>query len=366
MTKTKKITPKIEITKIPIYQGGLAGPSEEKGILKLSANENPYGPSPKAIKAYTLASKKLALYPRSDHWFLRKAIANYFGLDFEKIICGAGSDELIHMLCQCYAGSGDQVIHTEHGFAMYRISALSMGATPVKVAEHNRRTNVEAILEACNEKTKLIFIANPNNPTGTMVNSECIEKLVDNVPKRALVVLDGAYAEYIENFDAGAKYVDSKENVFMLRTFSKIFGLGSLRVGWGYGSTHVINALLRVKPPFNVSTPAQEAAQAALQDIEHIDKCRVQNESWRNWLSSKLCDIGLPSDPSFGNFILIRLRDVSSANAAYKFLINRGIFVRKVDTYGLPNSLRITIGKGKDCRKLFEALKIFQESNNGL
>ena len=362
MTKTdSKITPKPEILNIPLY---ISGKSQSKDVvhsIKLSANENPYGPSPKAIQAFLAEKDSLYIYPDSDHSALKKAIAEVMGLDSNKIICGAGSDEIIQFLCQCYAGRDDEVIHTEHGFAMYRISTLAVGANPVAVPEINRHADIPAIIKACNDKTKLIFLANPNNPTGTFIDGEKIRFLADNIPKHTLLVLDGAYAEYIEDFDSDLRLSDKKNNVFVTRTFSKIYGLGSLRVGWGYGPINVIDALKRVKGPFNLSSVAQATATAAVRDAEYVKKCRGENTRLREYLALELKKINIPSDPSFANFLLLQFLDRNTADSADQFLNKHGIIVRNVSNYGLMSSLRISVGTSMDCEKVIKALRNFQE-----
>jgi histidinol-phosphate aminotransferase len=250
------ITPQPGIMDITLYQGGASHVAGLDNVVKLSSNENPLGPSDAAIEAFRRASFDLHRYPSSDHGPLRAAIAEVHDLDADRIICGAGSDEVIAFLCQAYAGPDTEVIHTEHGFGMYRINALAAGATPVEVAERERVTDVDAILAACTDKTRLVFIANPNNPTGTMIGAGEIARLADGIPDGALLILDGAYAEFVEAYDGGAALVDSRQNVFMTRTFSKLYGLGGLRVGWGYGPQHVIDVLNRVRGPFNVSQAA--------------------------------------------------------------------------------------------------------------
>ena len=358
-----KISPRPGIEATPIYVGGRDNLGQSGKVIKLSANENPYGPSPKAVKAFVSAKNRLALYPDSSHYELRSAIADVNTIRTDDIVCGAGSDELIHLLCQCYAGLGDEVIHTKHGFAMYKISALAVGATPIEVRENERQTNVDAILQACSSKTKLIFVANPNNPTGTMIGSDQIKKLVENVPLQAIVVLDGAYAEYLNDFDSGIEFVEKRSNVFVLRTFSKIYGLGSLRVGWGYGPNHIIRNLLRVKGPFNLSTAAQRAATAAITDTAYVQSCRSENQHWREWLTHEVRSIGFLSDDSFGNFILLRLKNVETALTVNEYLNKAGIIIRNVDNYGLPNCLRISIGTAKQCKKVVGVLKLFKKEN---
>ena len=307
------IRPQPGILTIALYQGGelrLAGHSE---VLKLSSNENPFGPSPRALAAFREAAGSLHLYPSSDHAALRSAIGEVHGLDPARIICGAGSDEIIAFLTQAYAGPGAEVIHTEHGFGMYRISALAAGATPVEVKERERRTDVDAILAAANARTALVFVANPNNPTGTMIPAAEIERLAAGLPARTLLVLDGAYAEFVEGFDGHAGLVEARDNVVMTRTFSKIHGLGGLRVGWGYGPAHVIEVLNRVRGPFNLSTAALVAAEAAIRDTGYAAHCRAENARNRAALATALAEVGVPSDPSEANFLLARFRDAAEA-----------------------------------------------------
>lgn len=333
-----------------------------ENALKLSSNENPFGPSRTAIKAYEQAGRQLHRYPSSDHAGLRGAIAQVYDLDPERIICGAGSDEIIAFLCQAYAGPGAEVIHTEHGFAMYRISALAAGATPVEVREHERVTDVDAILAACTDKTRLVFIANPNNPTGTMIGPADVARLADSIPAQALLVLDGAYAEYVEGYDGGAVLVDSRQNVVMTRTFSKIYGLGGLRIGWGYGPAHVMDVLGRVRGPFNLSNSALAAAEAAVRDVAYIDHCRAENARCRTWLADALAAIGVPSDVSLANFILARFASQAEAEACDMYLQSQGLIVRRVAGYKLPACLRITVGDESGCRRVVHAIRQFKEA----
>ncbi|PWE32154.1 histidinol-phosphate transaminase [Maritimibacter sp. 55A14] len=359
---TAQITPQPGIMDIALYEGGSAHIEGVEDVVKLSSNENPLGPGPAALEAFRASAASLARYPSSDHAELRAAIAETHALDAGRIICGAGSDEVIAFLCQAYAGPGDEVIHTEHGFAMYRISALAAGATPVEVAETNRTTHVDAILAACTERTRLVFIANPNNPTGTMIGGNALARLADGLPPQALLVLDGAYAEYVADYDAGAELVETRENVVMTRTFSKIYGLGALRVGWGYGPRAVIDVLNRVRGPFNLSTPALAAATAAVRDRDYTAHCRAENAKWRAWLAAELARIGVPSDPSHANFILARLRNPARAEACDAHLKSRGLIVRKVAAYGLPAALRITVGDESACRRVAAAMAEFMET----
>jgi len=341
---------------------GLASASaaSSNNVIKLSSNENPLGPGEAAIEAMRRAAPNMHLYPSSDHLALRQAIGFAHGLDPTRVICGAGSDEVIAFLCQAYAGPGEEVIHTEHGFAMYRISAQAAGATPVEVPERDRVTDVDAILAACTARTRLVFIANPNNPTGTMIGSGEVARLAAGLPPQVLLVLDGAYAEYVDGFDGGAALVDRRENVVMTRTFSKLYGLGGIRVGWGYGPDAVIDVLNRIRGPFNLSTAALAAAQAAIEDVEYVARCQQENSRWRAWLADALAASGVPSDTSCANFILARFADRAEAEACDEFLQSQGLIVRRVAGYKLPHALRITVGDEIACRRVASAVAKFK------
>ncbi|MCC5974531.1 MAG: histidinol-phosphate transaminase [Rubellimicrobium sp.] len=354
------ITPQPGIMDIALYQGGASQIEGRSNVLKLSSNENPLGPSDAAREAFVRTVHELHRYPSTDHAGLRRAIGEVWGLNPEQIICGVGSDEIIHFLCQAYAGPGDEVIHTEHGFAMYRISALAAGAQPVQVPEHDRTTNVDAILEACSFRTRLVFIANPNNPTGTMIGLPELERLAEGLPKQALLVLDGAYAEYVDGYDAGAALIASRDNVVMTRTFSKIYGLGGLRVGWGYGPREVIEVLNRIRGPFNLSTAALMTAEAAVRDTAYVQKCQTENARWREWLAHTLAEMGVRSDTSTANFVLARFADTDEANACDDYLRSEGILVRRVAGYNLPHCLRITVGDEASCRRVAHAIGQFK------
>lgn len=353
------IRPQPGILDIALYQGGEASLPGQARVLKLSSNENPFGPSRAALAAFHASAEALHRYPSSDHAGLRAAVAEVHGLDPARIICGAGSDEIIAFLAQAYAGPGSEVIHTEHGFGMYRIAALAAGATPVEVRERGRRTDVDAILAAATERTALVFIANPNNPTGTMIGSAEVERLAGGLPPQTLLVLDGAYAEYVEGFDGHAGLVEARDDVVMTRTFSKIYGLGGLRVGWGYGPAHVIEALNRVRGPFNLSTPALAAAEAAVRDVGYTDFCRAENARNRAALQSELARLGIAADAASANFVLARFEDAAQAEACDRALRARGIIVRRVAGYKLPEALRITVGDAAGCARVVEALEDF-------
>ena len=355
-----KIAPKPGIMDIALYQGGASHVAGVENAVKLSSNENPFGPSPAAVAAVRDSAESLHRYPSTDHAALRRAIGETHGLDPERIICGVGSDEIISFLCQAYAGPGDEVLHTEHGFAMYRISALAAGATPVEVPERDRVTDVDALLAGCTERTKLVFIANPNNPTGTMIGAGEVARLAAGLPEQALLVLDGAYAEYVEGFDGGAALVEARDNVVMTRTFSKIYGLGGLRVGWGYGPRDIIDVLNRVRGPFNLSSTALAAAEAAVRDQGYVDRCRAENARWRAWLAEALAEAGVPSDTSCANFILARFAGPEEAAACDAHLQANGLIVRRVAGYNLPDALRITVGDEEACRRVAAAVAAFK------
>jgi len=356
----RTVTPQPGIMEIALYEGGAAHVEGKVNVLKLSSNENPLGTCDAAKEAFARAVHELHRYPVTDHRALRQAIGEVWGLDPDRIICGVGSDEIIHFLCQAYAGPKDEVIHTEHGFAMYRISALAAGAVPVEVPERERTTDVDAILAACTKRTRLVFLANPNNPTGTMIALSEVARLADGLPAQAMLVLDGAYAEYVEDYDAGAALIAERANVVMTRTFSKIYGLGGLRVGWGYGPRAVIDVLNRIRGPFNLSTAALAAAEAAVRDVAWVRRCRSENAKWRDWLARTLAEMGVPSDVATANFVLARFADPAEAEACDAHLRGEGIIVRRVAGYKLPHCLRITVGDEASCRRVAHAIGQFK------
>ncbi|WP_226779690.1 histidinol-phosphate transaminase [Oceaniglobus trochenteri] len=355
------IQPKPGVLEIRPYVGGESKIPGARDVVKLSSNENPFGPSEAAKEAIRKSVHQLHRYPSTDHTALRNAIGEVHGLDPARVICGNGSDEIITFLCQAYGGPGTEVIHTEHGFSMYRISALAAGSAPIEVQEHERKVDVDAILEAVNFRTRLVFVTNPGNPTGTMIGNNEVARLAADLPEHVLLVLDGAYAEYVDDFDGGAKLVDKRENVFMTRTFSKLYGLGGLRIGWGYGPAHVIDALNRVRGPFNLSELQMAAAEAALRDGDYVEKCRAENARMRTWLAKALAELGVPSDTSCANFILARFHDPDEADACEAHLRSEGLLVRRVAGYKLPNCLRITVGDEASCRRVVHAIAGFRD-----
>ncbi|AGT08070.1 histidinol-phosphate transaminase [Paracoccus aminophilus] len=355
---TNVIAPQPGIMEIALYEGGAAKIAGRTDAIKLSSNENPFGPSDKAREAVIRAAHSLHRYPNTDHAGLRQAIGEVHGLDPDRIICGVGSDEIIHFLCQAYAGPGTEVLFTEHGFLMYRISAHAAGATPVEVRERDRVTDIDALIAGATKRTRLIFVANPNNPTGTMVGLADLERLARAVPQ-AILVVDAAYAEYVDDYDGGAELATRLPNVVMTRTFSKIYGLGGLRVGWGYGPREIIDVLNRIRGPFNLSVAALDGAEAAMRDREHINRCRTENARMRAWLAEALAEKGVPSDTSCANFILARFANPETADACDEALKSEGVLVRRVPGYGLPNCLRITVGDEASCRRVAHVIGKF-------
>ena len=339
------------------------GESKAGGALppaKLSSNETPLGPSPAAIAAFKLAAGELERYPDGQATRLREAIARRYGLDAARIVCGSGSDELLGMLARGYLGPGDEAIYTEHGFLVYRIAILTNGATPVVVPERNLKTDVDAIIAAVTPKTRVVFLANPNNPTGTYIPIEEVRRLRAGLRGDILLVLDAAYCEYVSknDYEAGLELVATTNNTVMTRTFSKIYGLAALRIGWAYCPPEIADVLNRIRGPFNLSAPAIAAGAAAIEDIEHTERARLHNDKWLPWVTSGLEKLGLKVTPSVANFVLFHFDglDGKTASEADEFLKSQGIIVRKVGAYGFPNALRMTIGSEADNKRVIEAL----------
>jgi histidinol-phosphate aminotransferase len=337
------------------------GESELPGVknpIKLSSNETPLGPSPKALAAYKAAAEELDRYPDGAATALRQAIAGKYGLDPERIVCGAGSDELIQLLAHAYIGAGDESVHSAHGFLIYKIATMSNGGRPISAPERNYCADVDAMLERVTPKTRIVFVANPNNPTGTYLPHDEVRRLHRGLPSSTLLVLDAAYGEYARrnDYEAGFELVATTENTVMLRTFSKVYGLAALRLGWGYCPAAVAQVLNRVRGPFNVSGPAIAAGVAALQDAGHIEAAVTHNEKWLPWVTAEIGKLGLEVTPSIGNFVLIHFPTVEKAVAADAHLKSRGIIVRRVAAYGLPACLRMTIGTESDNRAVIAAL----------
>ncbi|MER8393867.1 histidinol-phosphate transaminase [Mesorhizobium sp. M1340] len=358
--------PRAGIMDIEAYvPGKSAAPEGVANVHKLSSNENPLGPSPKAIEAARAVADKLAVYPDGSARRLREAIAEVHGLNPANIVCSNGSDEILGLLAQTYLAPGDEAIITEHGFMVYKIYIQSAGAVPVTVKETDERADIDAILAAVTPRTRVIFLANPNNPTGTYVPFQEVRRLHAGLPRNVLLVLDAAYAEYVRrnDYEAGVELVGSAENVVMTRTFSKL-GLGGARIGWMYAPMHIIDAINRVRGPFNVNATAIEAGIAAIRDRGHIERSVAHNETWLAWLTEQLSGLGLRVTPSVGNFILIHFPEDKkhSAAAADDYLSARGYILRRVSGYGFPNALRMSIGTEEANRGVVAALATFLKS----
>ncbi len=332
-------------------------------VFKLSANETPLGPSPKAIDAYRKAAEHLEDYPEGTSRVLREAIGRTFGLDPDRIICGAGSDEILNLLAHTYLGKDDEAISTTHGFLVYAIATKANGGINVVVPETDFTADVDAILKRVSPRTKLVWLANPNNPTGTYLPFDEIRRLRAGLPPHVLLVLDAAYSDFVSrnDYEIGIELVATTENTVMTHTFSKIHGLASLRVGWMFGPAHIVDALNRIRGPFNVSTPAMLAAVAAIEDTAHQQTSKAHTEKWRNWLMEEIGRLGLKVTPSVTNFVLIHfpLDKGKTAAEADAFLTRRGLVLRALNNYALPDALRMTIGTEEANRLVVEGLRDF-------
>ncbi|MCC0039714.1 MAG: histidinol-phosphate transaminase [Brucellaceae bacterium] len=363
MNQTARPEPKPGVMDIAAYVPGKDGAPGAKKVYKLSSNETPLGASPAALDAYRGLAEKLEFYPDGAATALREAIAEVHGLNPANILCSNGSDELLGLLAQTYLKAGDEGIFTEHGFLVYKIQIMAAGATPVVVKEKDERADVDAILAAVTERTRIVFLANPNNPTGTYLPFEEVRRLQAGLPGDVLLVLDAAYAEYVRrnDYESGLELVSSSQNVVMTRTFSKIYGLAGLRIGWMYAPAHVIDAVNRVRGPFNVNAAAIAAGAAAIRDRAHVENAVAFNEKWLPWLTDELTTLGLRVTPSIGNFVLIHFpgTDGKTADAADAYLTARGYVLRRVAAYGFPNALRMSIGAEEANRGVVAALSEF-------
>lgn len=360
-------TPRPGILDIEAYVPGKSTAKGGAKVHKLSSNETPHGPSPAALEAYRAAASKLDVYPDGSVRVLREAIGARFGLDPARIICGNGSDDILHLLAAAYIGPGDEGIMTIHGFQIYKIAILAAGGKPVIVPEVDLTASVDEILAHVGPRTKAVFIANPNNPTGTYMPFEEVKRLHAALPPSVLLVLDAAYAEYVRknDYSAGIELVATNENVVMTRTFSKIYGLAALRVGWAYAPAHVCDALNRIRGPFNVSGPAMAAGVAAIGDAAHLEYSVEHNEKWLSWLTDQARALGLKVTPSVANFILVHFPETGphTAAAAEEYLGGCGVIVRGVASYNLPHAIRITIGSEEANRAVASFLGDFMRDH---
>ncbi|HEY7662792.1 MAG TPA: histidinol-phosphate transaminase [Xanthobacteraceae bacterium] len=346
----------------PYVPGRSAAPGAGR-VFKLSSNETPLGPSPKAVAAYRAVGEHLQDYPDGASTALREAIGRAFGLDPGHIVCGAGSDDLLNLIADAYLCDGDEAIHTTHAFLVYPIATLGSGATPIAVPEKDHTADVDGMLAAVSERTKVVFLANPNNPTGTYVPFDEVKRLHRGLPPHVLLVLDAAYAEYVRrnDYEAGIELVATHDNVVMCRTFSKIYGLAALRLGWLYGPEHVVDAINRIRGPFNVNAAAMAAGIAAIADTPHVERARAHNDEWLAWLTAEIRKLGLEVTPSVANFVLIHFPESKGRTAgdADAFLTERGLILRRVKAYKLPNALRMTVGSEEANRLVVAALAEF-------
>lgn len=357
------LAPKPGVLDIAPYVGGRATVAGFANPIKLSSNESALGPSPEALKAYAEAARSVSIYPEGSARILREAVGEAYGLDPARIVCGNGSDELLTLLANAFLRPGDEVLFSEHAFLVYRIAALANSATPVSVPEKDRRVDVEAMLKHVTPRTRLVYLANPNNPTGTYLPHDDVRRLHAGLSPDTLFVIDAAYAEYVRrnDYEAGIELVSNSRNVVMTRTFSKVYGLAGLRIGWAYCPAVVADAVNRIRGPFNVSIPAQRAGAAALTDRDHVRRSVEHNERWRSWLTDQIRATGLRVDDSVANFILIEFPQLPGRTAqdADRVLCQRGLILRGVANYGLPDCLRLTVGPEEANHKVAAALKEF-------
>jgi len=362
------IAPKPGVLDISVYVPGRSEAVGAARTFKLSSNESPFGPSPKAVRAYEGAEPALGVYPEGTSRVLREAIAAHFKLPADCIVCGNGSDEILHLIANSYVRPGDEIIFSEHAFSLYKIATFENSATPIEVPEPKLVFDVDGTLKRVNERTRMVFIANPNNPTGTYLPASEMRRLQAGLPKTSLLVIDAAYAEYVrgnKDYDAGIELVRTTDNVIMTRTFSKAYGLAGIRIGWAYCPKEIADVLNRVRAPFNVNVAAQNAAVAALADQPFVQRVLMHNDTWRAWLTAeirKLSNAGIRIDDSVGNFLLVHFSDAKRAQDADRFLMSRGVILRSCASYGLPQCLRLTIGSEEANRAAVAALKEFAVS----
>ncbi|SON57898.1 Histidinol-phosphate aminotransferase 2 [Hartmannibacter diazotrophicus] len=362
-SEASRPVPRPGILEIDAYVPGRSKAPAGVKLHKLSSNESPLGASPAAIEAFRAIADKLELYPDGSSTALREAIAAMHGLNPANIVCGNGSDDLLELITKAYIGPGDEGIYTEFGFLVYKIAILAAGGVPVVAKETDCTASVDAILEKVTPRTKVVFLANPNNPTGTYLTSSDVKRLQAGLPPHVLLVLDAAYAEYVRRNDyaSGIELVSETENVVMTRTFSKIHGLAALRIGWMYGPAHVVDAINRIRGPFNVSAAAIAAGTEAIRDRAFIEQAVAHNNEWLEIVTREIEALGLKVTPSVANFVLIHFPEEKGRTAgdADEFLVARGLVLRQVSSYGLPQCLRMTIGTEEANRAVIAALKDF-------
>ncbi len=354
--------PKPYVLAIAPYTPGRATTEDGRRVTKLSSNENPLGTSAHAREAFAAAAGALERYPDPAAAALRDALAAKYGLEPERIIYGQGSDELLHLAAGAFAGVGDEVLMMRYGFSVYPIAARRVGAEPVVVPDRDYGTDVDGLLAAVTERTRMVYFANPNNPTGTFIPRSEVARLHAGLRPDILLVLDHAYAEYLadEDDDGGLDLARAHPNVLVSRTFSKIHGLAAERIGWAYGSAEAVDAMHRIRAPFNVTAAGQAAAVAAVGDDGFVERSRAHNERWRVWFEGEIASMGnrgLRVVPSKANFLLILFEGELSAEAAYRGLMEHGYIARWLPGQGLGHALRITIGTEEEMRGVAAALR---------
>ncbi|HEX8492917.1 MAG TPA: histidinol-phosphate transaminase [Pyrinomonadaceae bacterium] len=346
---------------VPQYLAGIQHSGDEPIISDLSLNESRLGPSEFAVSAFSDARSTLWRYPDGSHSRLKEAVAGRFKVDPNRIVCGAGADELITLLTRLLAGAGDEIVFPEFSFIMFSLNALRIGALPVEAKTAGFAPLVDSLLACITDRTRAVFVASPNNPTGTYLARNDVRRLVSEIPSHIPLILDGAYSEYMgcHDYSDGLELIDEFPNLIVLRSFSKIFGLASLRIGWCCASRSIVDGLERLRGPYNISGPAQAAAVAALEDEAHIKMVRDHNRRWHDRIASVFTRIGLRFVPSGGNFIMTIFPDPETANRAYHYLRARGVLTRQLRDYMLPHCLRITIGTNSDNELLLQSLEEF-------
>jgi histidinol-phosphate aminotransferase len=354
--------PRPEIFSVHSYVGGESKLPGRNRVIKLSSNEGAFGPPPAAIAALAEAGKNMHRYPDGGMAELRQAIGKAYALNPAQIVCGNGSDEILQLLIQAYGGPGTELIMSAHGVSIYEIAGKLAGCAIRKAPEQNLTTDVDAILKLVTAATRMVCIANPNNPTGTLLSNAALQRLRDALPPDILLVIDAAYAEYVNrpDYDGGIALVEAGDNTVMTRTFSKIYGLGGARLGWGFAPPAIVDVLNRLRGPFNVSSTAAAAGMAALADPSWVTESRAHNSRARRQLAAELTASGIKIHPSEANFLLADFLHPERAIAADQYLRARGIIVRNVKSYGLPSCLRITIGTDAECELIAETLREFQ------
>ncbi len=353
--------PRAGILDIMPYKGGVADAPGFAAPVKLSSNENCLGASPRATQAYARAAASLERYPDGGVQHLREALAAAHDIPAAQIVCGNGSDEILQMLAHIYLRPGDEVLHAQNGFLTYKLAALQNNATPVPAPENDMQINAAAFLSKLSPKTRIVYLANPNNPTGFLMPADEVRALHAGLPENVLLVIDGAYAEYVraDDYDGGFGLVRAYKNVVATRTFSKAYGLAGLRIGWAFCPPRIADALNRIRSPFNANAPAQAAACAALDDRDFIEKSAAHVQKWVPWLIREINALGLKAYPSAGNFILIGLADEMQAQKAEAALMAKGLIVRNVKGFGLPGCVRMTVGLEDQNKAVVAALAAF-------